>query len=115
METFSTKGEMVSNASMTCREISAQELAGMMLELQAMGYNINRVSPSHVVAQVIAAVAIAADKGLRLPLLYNTGGYDSLEALPATHTGAASRARSLDGKGTVKKFLASIPKRKFCI
>jgi putative pyruvate formate lyase activating enzyme len=64
------------------REISAQELAGMMLELQAMGcHNINLVSPSHVVAQVIAAVAIAADKGLRLPLIYNTGGYDSPEAL----------------------------------
>ena len=54
----------------------------MMLELQAMGcHNINLVSPSHVVAQVIAAVAIAAEKGLRLPLVYNTGGYDSLEAL----------------------------------
>jgi Tat protein secretion system quality control protein TatD with DNase activity len=54
------------------REISAQELAGMMLKLQAMGcHNINLVSPSHVVAQIIAAVAIAADKGLRLPLVYN--------------------------------------------
>ena len=64
------------------REVSAQELAGMMLELQAMGcHNINLVSPSHVVAQVIAAVAIAAEKGLRLPLVYNTGGYDSPEAL----------------------------------
>ena len=64
------------------REVSAQELAGMMLELQAMGcHNINLVSPSHVVAQIIAAVAIAADKGLRLPLVYNTGGYDSPEAL----------------------------------
>jgi putative pyruvate formate lyase activating enzyme len=63
-------------------EVSAQELAGMMLELQAMGcHNINLVSPSHVVAQVIAAVAIAAEKGLRLPLVYNTGGYDSPEAL----------------------------------
>jgi putative pyruvate formate lyase activating enzyme len=64
------------------REVSANELAEMMLELQAMGcHNINLVSPSHVVAQVIAAVAIAADKGLRVPLVYNTGGYDSLEAL----------------------------------
>lgn len=64
------------------RVISAHELAEMMLELQAMGcHNINLVSPSHVVAQVIAAVAIAADKGLRLPLVYNTGGYDSPEAL----------------------------------
>jgi putative pyruvate formate lyase activating enzyme len=64
------------------REVSADELAGMMLELQVMGYhNINLVSPSHVVAQVISAVAIAANKGLQLPLVYNTGGYDSLEAL----------------------------------
>jgi putative pyruvate formate lyase activating enzyme len=64
------------------REVSPQELAGMMLELQGMGcHNINLVSPSHVVAQVIAAVAIAAEKGLRLPLVYNTGGYDSPEAL----------------------------------
>jgi putative pyruvate formate lyase activating enzyme len=64
------------------REVSADELAEMMLELQAMGcHNINLVTPSHVVAQVIAAVAIAAEKGLRLPLVYNTGGYDSPEAL----------------------------------
>jgi putative pyruvate formate lyase activating enzyme len=64
------------------REVSAQELAGMMLDLQAMGcHNINLVSPSHVVAQVIAALSIAADKGLHLPLVCNTGGYDSPEAL----------------------------------
>jgi len=64
------------------REVSAEELADMMLKLQAMGcHNINLVSPSHVVAQIIAAVAFAADKGLRLPLVYNTGGYDSPEAL----------------------------------
>ena len=54
----------------------------MMLELQTMGcHNINLVSPSHVVAQIIAAVGIAAERGLRLPLIYNTGGYDSREAL----------------------------------
>ena len=63
-------------------EVDAEELAGIMLELQAMGcHNINLVSPSHVVAQIMAAVAIGAKKGLRLPLVYNTGGYDSLEAL----------------------------------
>ncbi len=63
-------------------EVSTQELATMMLELQEMGcHNVNFVSPSHVVAQIIAAVAIAAEKGLRLPLVYNTGGYDSIEAL----------------------------------
>ena len=64
------------------REVDAGELAGMMLDLQAQGcHNINFVSPSHVVAQIIAGVAIAANEGLRLPLVYNTGGYDSPEAL----------------------------------
>ena len=64
------------------REVEPQELAGMMLSLQAQGcHNINFVTPSHVVAQIIAAVAIAAQQGLRIPLVYNTGGYDSLEAL----------------------------------
>lgn len=64
------------------RETSARELADIMLELQAEGcHNINLVSPSHVVAQLIAAVDAAARRGLRLPLVYNTGGYDSPEAL----------------------------------
>lgn len=64
------------------REVGPEALAGMMLELQAMGcHNINLVSPSHVVAQILAAVALAARQGLRLPLVYNTGGYDSPEAL----------------------------------
>ncbi|WP_455222229.1 radical SAM protein [Kaarinaea lacus] len=64
------------------RETTPELLANMMLDLQTQGcHNINLVSPSHVVAQIIAAVAIAAAKGLRLPLVYNTGGYDSLEAL----------------------------------
>lgn len=64
------------------REVTADELARIMLELQAMGcHNINLVSPSHVVAQILAAVAVAAAQGLRLPLVYNTGGYDSPEAL----------------------------------
>jgi putative pyruvate formate lyase activating enzyme len=63
-------------------EVGPEDLARMMLELQARGcHNINFVSPSHVVAQIIAATAIAAGRGLELPLVYNTGGYDSLEAL----------------------------------
>jgi len=63
-------------------EVEPQELAAMMLELQAYGcHNINLVSPSHVVPQILAAVLIAAQAGLRLPLVYNTGGYDSLTAL----------------------------------
>jgi putative pyruvate formate lyase activating enzyme len=57
-------------------------LAGMMLHLQRLGcHNINLVSPSHVVAQVLGALVLAAEEGLQLPLVYNTGGYDSPEAL----------------------------------
>jgi putative pyruvate formate lyase activating enzyme len=63
-------------------EVEPEELAAMMLSLQAQGcHNINFVTPSHVVAQIIRAVHIAARQGLRLPLVYNSGGYDSLEAL----------------------------------
>ncbi len=64
------------------REVSSEELAAMMLDLQAQGcHNINLVSPSHVVPQILAALVIAAEAGLRIPLVYNTGGYDSLETL----------------------------------
>ncbi len=64
------------------REVESTELAEMMLSLQEQGcHNINLVSPSHVVAQIIAAVHRAAQRGLRLPLVFNTGGYDSREAL----------------------------------
>ena len=63
-------------------EVTSQELAAVMLKLQAMGcHNINLVSPSHVVPQILAALALAAQHGLHLPLVYNTGGYDSLETL----------------------------------
>jgi putative pyruvate formate lyase activating enzyme len=68
------------------RKVEPDQLAAMMLRLQAQGcHNINFVTPSHVVAQIIAAVEIAANEGLRLPLVYNTGGYDSLEALRLLH------------------------------
>jgi putative pyruvate formate lyase activating enzyme len=64
------------------REVEPEALADAMLSLQAQGcHNINLVTPSHVVAQVIAAVQIAARRGLHLPVVYNTGGYDSPEAL----------------------------------
>jgi putative pyruvate formate lyase activating enzyme len=63
-------------------EVEAEELAAMMLQLQQQGcHNINLVTPSHVVAQILEALVIAAAGGLRLPLVYNTGGYDSPEAL----------------------------------
>ncbi|PLX83488.1 MAG: radical SAM protein [Desulfuromonas sp.] len=64
------------------REVTTGELAAMMLELQGMGcHNINLVTPSHVVAQFLAALVLAAEGGLSLPVVYNTGGYDSPEAL----------------------------------
>lgn len=63
-------------------EVTPLQIAEMMLELQEEGcHNINFVSPSHVVAQVIEAVLQAARRGLRIPLVFNTGGYDSTEAL----------------------------------
>jgi putative pyruvate formate lyase activating enzyme len=62
--------------------MSPQDLAATMLSLEEQGcHNINLVSPSHVVAPVLAALAIAAEAGMRLPLVYNTGGYDSSETL----------------------------------
>jgi putative pyruvate formate lyase activating enzyme len=59
-----------------------ERLAEMMLELQAQGcHNINFVTPEHVVPQILEALLIAAKDDLRLPLVYNTGAYDSLESL----------------------------------
>ncbi|MCR4407934.1 MAG: radical SAM protein [Anaerolineae bacterium] len=64
------------------REVESEDLAAMMLHLQDMGcHNINFVSPTHVVPQILAGVLLAAQAGLRLPLVYNTGGYDSLNTL----------------------------------
>ena len=64
------------------QEMRGTDLAVMMLELESAGcHNINLVTPSHVVAQVLEAVVIAAEAGLNLPLVYNSAGYDSPEAL----------------------------------
>jgi putative pyruvate formate lyase activating enzyme len=63
-------------------EISDEQLAGIMLALQKKGcHNINFVTPSHVVPQILSAIDIAVQKGLSLPLIYNTGGYDAVETL----------------------------------
>jgi putative pyruvate formate lyase activating enzyme len=63
-------------------EVSKEELAKTMLFLQDKGcHNINLVSPTHVVPQILEALEVAVGLGLRLPLVYNTGGYDSLETL----------------------------------
>ncbi len=62
--------------------VSPAQLAGMMLDLQAQGcHNVNLVSPTHVVPHIIEALALAIPNGLRLPLVYNTGGYDTPQAL----------------------------------
>ena len=62
--------------------IEPERLAELLLELQGIGcHNINFVTPSHIIPQILAAVLVAAHAGLRLPLVYNTGGYDSLSAL----------------------------------
>ncbi|MBE3597309.1 MAG: radical SAM protein [Limnochordaceae bacterium] len=63
-------------------ELTAEELAALMLRLQAAGcHNINLVTPEHVVPQVLEALVIAVRGGLRLPLVYNTSAYDSMESL----------------------------------
>jgi putative pyruvate formate lyase activating enzyme len=62
--------------------IEHTDLADMMLSLQRAGcHNINLVTPTHVVPGIVRALRIAIRKGLRLPLVYNTGGYDSLEVI----------------------------------
>jgi putative pyruvate formate lyase activating enzyme len=63
-------------------EVTCGELARIMLSLQAKGcHNINLVSPTHVVPQILEALDIAIGMGLKLPLIYNSGGYDSVETL----------------------------------
>jgi len=62
--------------------MSPPEVADHMLSLQeAACHNLNLVSPSHVVPQVLEALAVAVGRGLRLPIVYNSGGYDSQESL----------------------------------
>lgn len=64
------------------REVSPEELAEIFLELQAMGcHNLNLVTPSHVVPQILSALYLAVKKGFRLPIVYNTSSFDSLESL----------------------------------
>lgn len=63
-------------------EVSNEQLAGMMLHLQNKGcHNINFVTPSHVVPQILSAIENAIPEGLSVPLVYNTGGYDSVQTL----------------------------------
>jgi putative pyruvate formate lyase activating enzyme len=64
------------------REVSYKDLAMMMLSLQGRGcHNINFVTPTHMVYAIVKSLLIAIPLGLRLPLVYNSGGYDSVETL----------------------------------
>ncbi|HXF04729.1 MAG TPA: radical SAM protein [Blastocatellia bacterium] len=64
------------------REVRPEELADMMIELQHRGcHNINFVTPEHVVPQILEALPLAIERGLNIPLVYNTSAYDSLESL----------------------------------
>jgi len=66
----------------TGKEISIDELAGIMLELQTQGcHNINLVTPTHFVPQILNALLIASRGGLNIPIVYNTGGYDLVSTL----------------------------------
>lgn len=64
------------------RTLSDAELAKIMISLQKAGcHNINLVTPTHYVPQILKALILACEKGLRLPLVYNCGGYESLTTL----------------------------------
>ena len=64
------------------KQYNDEKLASMMLKLQKIGcHNINLVTPTHVMPHILNAVRIAYKKGLRIPLVYNTSGYESYEIL----------------------------------
>ena len=64
------------------QQVNDDELDGIMLDLQNQGcHNINFVTPSHVVPQILSAVEIAVKRGLSIPLVFNTGGYDRISTL----------------------------------
>ncbi len=64
------------------REVGFEELSSMMIALQRQGcHNINFVTPTHQIPQIVSALPRAIDKGLEIPLVYNCGGYESTETL----------------------------------
>lgn len=64
------------------RRISASQLAEIMIALQQGGcHNINLVTPTHMTSQIVEAVTMAAERGLSIPLVYNCGGYESMQTL----------------------------------
>lgn len=66
----------------TGMEVSESRLAGMMIELQNRGcHNINFVTPTHFSPSIVAAISLAATRGLSLPIVYNTSGYERVEVI----------------------------------
>ena len=64
------------------REVDFEELTDFMLQLQNLGcHNINLVTPTHVMPQVLKSLIIAIGKGLKIPLVYNSSGYESAQIL----------------------------------
>jgi len=64
------------------REMTVERLAEVMLELQGAGcHNINLVTPTHQMPMILRALSIAAQQGLTIPIVYNCGGYESLDAI----------------------------------
>ncbi|TRZ95088.1 radical SAM protein [bacterium] len=64
------------------KEVELEELAGFMLELQKLGcHNLNLVTPTHIMPQILKSLDIAIPLGLKLPLVYNTSGYELPEVI----------------------------------
>jgi putative pyruvate formate lyase activating enzyme len=64
------------------QEVTGKDLADFMIHLQDIGcHNINFVTPSHVVTQILSALEIAINNGLQVPLVFNTSAYDTVETL----------------------------------
>jgi putative pyruvate formate lyase activating enzyme len=96
--------------------ISTDRLARMMLELQRKGaHNINLVTPTHFLPQILAALPQAIESGLRLPLVYNTSGYERVQVLrlledvvdiwlPDAKYAESTIARQLSGLGDYVEF-----------
>ncbi len=72
----------ISQGDAPAQEVTPQDFAAIMLDLQHMGcHNINLVTPSHVVPQLLAALPLALDGGLNIPLVFNCSGYESQRSL----------------------------------
>ncbi len=64
------------------KDVTVAQLADMMIHLQNLNcHNINLVSPTHYVPQIVEALLMALEKGLSMPIVYNTGGYDALRVI----------------------------------